>query len=553
MLGHLTRRTRSAAILATAALAVTACTSGGGGDAPRADGKVGLTVFAPQDPNQKLSANSLTKQLEKQLGVAITWQTTTYDGASASEKRQISLASGDLPDAYLLIPWVTQFSPAELQKYGKQGVFLPLNDLIDQYAPNIKKAFAETPQWKRIATAPDGKIYGLPQWNDCFHCSYGTKLWMNSAWLKKLGLKQPTTTEELRSVLRAFKTKDPNGNGKADEIPLTGLANNVEGGLIPYLMNAFIYDPGPSKADVTPLGLSGGKVQFQAAAPAFRAGLEYIASLYSERLIDPAAFSQNYDAMKAEGDNANGVLVGAAATLHPANLVTLGQKDGRDKQYDALPPLTGPSGARYATWGQPSAGGAFVLTAKTSTEQQIAAIKIVDYLVSTQGHLRAEFGEDGVNWVKPAAGEKALDPSLTPLFKTLPAKEGAPPANNAWGAMAQYYSSMAFRNAQVQPTDVYEPSGYERRLFNATKLYEGLQPRDQLFPSWSVWVDPADQADVAQLQTNLQNFAAQQQLQWVTGQKPLDDASWNAYLERLNALGLQRYLTLMQKAYDASK
>ena len=48
------------------------------------------------------------------------------------------------------------------------------------------------------------------------------KLWFNYDWLEKLGLEEPQTTEELYEVLKAFKTQDPNGNGKANEIPLTG-------------------------------------------------------------------------------------------------------------------------------------------------------------------------------------------------------------------------------------------------------------------------------------------------------------------------------------------
>ena len=35
------------------------------------------------------------------------------------------------------------------------------------------------------------------------------------------GLDMPTNTEELKDVLKAFKTQDPNGNGKADEIPMS--------------------------------------------------------------------------------------------------------------------------------------------------------------------------------------------------------------------------------------------------------------------------------------------------------------------------------------------
>jgi putative aldouronate transport system substrate-binding protein len=124
---------------------------------------VKITVFAPQGEDVDLATNSLTKELEQKFNIQFEWQTTTYDGVSAKEKRQISLASGDFPDLYLLIPWVDQFSQTDLLKFSQQGVVLPLNDLIDQYAPNIKAALEKYPYFKAMATAPDGNIYGLPQ------------------------------------------------------------------------------------------------------------------------------------------------------------------------------------------------------------------------------------------------------------------------------------------------------------------------------------------------------------------------------------------------------
>ncbi len=76
--------------------------------------------------------------------------------------------------------------------------------------------------YKDLITAPDGNIYALPQVNECYHCMYQQRMWIYKPWLDKLGLKMPTTTDEFYEVLKAFKTKDPNGNGKADEIPLSG-------------------------------------------------------------------------------------------------------------------------------------------------------------------------------------------------------------------------------------------------------------------------------------------------------------------------------------------
>ena len=44
--------------------------------------------------------------------------------------------------------------------YGKQGVLIPLNGLIDQYAPNLKAMMDKKPYLKEAMTAPDGNIYG---------------------------------------------------------------------------------------------------------------------------------------------------------------------------------------------------------------------------------------------------------------------------------------------------------------------------------------------------------------------------------------------------------
>ena len=81
--------------------------------------------------------------------------------------------------------------------------------------------FQEHPETKVVATSPDGHIYALPIYKGNEENYLETYWWINDAWLKKLGLETPTTIPELTEVFRAFKTGDPNGNGKADEIPFS--------------------------------------------------------------------------------------------------------------------------------------------------------------------------------------------------------------------------------------------------------------------------------------------------------------------------------------------
>ena len=506
-----TKRRRAAiAGLSLLALTLAACSGGGGSDdqqgkpLPTITGNpaVTLDVFAPQSADWNLATNDFTKAVKEKFNLTIKWQNTTFDGGPAKEKRQISLASGDYPDLYLLIPWVDQFTQTDLLKLSNQGVVVPLNQLIDQYAPNIKKALDDTPEWKAMATAPDGKIYGMPQWVDCFHCTYQDKLWMNSAWLKKLGLEQPKTTEDMRKVLQAFKTQDPNGNGKADEIPLSADVRDV---LIPYFMNAFIYDPqGTSGNNNSTLVLNDGKVDIQANKDGWKAGLKYLNSLYKEGLIDKGAFTQNPDALQQQGNHAGTVVLGSATVLHPGIFVTTGSPDGRDKQYDAVPPLTGPDGANFTGYNFPSAPGAtFVLTNKATQEEQIQAIKLLDYIFTDEGQINGQFGTEGKTWTKPATGDVALDKSLTPIFKQIPQKVGSKPPNSGWGALAQYNNTAHFRNSEAIGTDVYSQAGYERRLFDATKLYAGHEDKAKIYPYWKVWIDPTQANEVATMQTNI--------------------------------------------------
>ncbi|OJV90647.1 MAG: ABC transporter substrate-binding protein [Chloroflexi bacterium 54-19] len=539
--------TATNAATTTTAAATTAAATGAATTAATGPA-VKMTVFAPQGPDYDLANNAFMKLLEQKFNIQFTWQTTTWDGAPAKEKRQISLASGDFPDLYWLIPWVDRFTQAELLKYSQQGVIIPLNDLIKQYGPNIQKALDSNPDYKAMATAPDGKIYGLPQWVDCYHCSYADKLWMNSDWLKKLNLKQPTTTDEMKAVLTAFKTKDPNGNGKADEVPLSA---DVRDQLIPYFMNAFIYDPHTGD-NYSTLVLNGGKVDIQVNKDGWKQGLAYIKSLYDAGLIDKGAFTQNPDALKQIGDNAGTVILGSATVLHPAIFFTLGSPDGRDKQYDAVPPLKGPGGQAYTGYNFPSLSGAsFVLTSKASKDAQIAAIKMLDYIFTDEGQIKGTFGTDERTVVKPGPNDVAIAKGVTPLYKTITRPAGVAPYNTDISALAQFNNTRAFRDAWVQTTDIYAPDGYERRLQEATDLYAGKEDKSKIFPFWGVWIDPSLGSEVATLQTNIDSYVSQNSLQFITGSKSLDK-DWDSYVKGLDALGLPRYLQINQEAYDKS-
>src|SRR5699024_9081122 len=164
--------------------------------------------FSSQDWNNLM----LWDEYSKMTNIDVDWETIQTEGLV--EKRNLLITGGNYPEVF----FASAFSKTDLIKYGEQGIFLPLDDYIDEYAPNFKKILEDYPSVKQGVTMADGKIYGFPTIYDPeFEGLRGGMPWINEEWLKKLDLKQPETLDEFYDTLKAFKENDPNGNGKDDE------------------------------------------------------------------------------------------------------------------------------------------------------------------------------------------------------------------------------------------------------------------------------------------------------------------------------------------------
>ena len=195
-------------------------------------------------------------------------------------------------------------------------------------------------------------------------------------------------------------------------------------------------------------------------------------------------------------------------------------------------------------------GATFVLTNKASKNDQIAAIKMLDYIYTDEGQVIVNTGPEGTGWVKPGAGDIALDKSVKPTWKPLTGPDV--PKNIAWQALGQYNVTLALRNAQAVPEDVYSEAGLERRLFEATKLYEPHVDKALVFPEAQIWADEASVSELATLKTNLDSYTSQGALAFITGTKNID-TDWDAFVQGLDGVGMKRYLELNQQAYDKFK
>jgi putative aldouronate transport system substrate-binding protein len=499
--------------------------------------KTTFTVLMPANAQVKdFPSNAFTAWYEERTGVHIDWQ--IVPSQDARNKLNVTLASGSYPDIIMNFG----LGPAEQLLYGAQGIFLPLNDYLDQHGFFSKALFAAYPQGREILSAPDGKIYALPQINDCYHCHMPNKLWIYQPWLDKLGLKMPTTTDEYEQVLQAFKTKDPNGNGQADEIPLLSAVNAAgHQNLDQFLMNAFIFNPG------TPwLILRDGKVTPTYTQPEWREGLRYLHRLYTEKLLAPESFTQNTDQLRQVANHPDTPILGSVPGIAPSAFIQIDiVKGGRWTEYAAIPPLKGPAGVQYGFNNpyQPYSTGSFVIT--NACKDPALAFQWADGLYELEATMRTNQGIQGKDWDWVVGqGEQGLNGEPA-LWKRLYSFGNV--QNDSWAQ-----SGPSYRSNDLRLGEVAGKFNQEVTIYQATKngYLPHKEPDNFVVPPLYFNKDQATQ--LANLETTITQYVEQQLVAFVTGKADLDKG-WDSYSSTLQGQGLAQYLQVYQAAYDAKK
>ena len=215
----------------------------------------------------------------------------------AKEKANLIVAGGNYPD------FLYKMSQVDGDKYGMDGIFIPLEDLIREYMPNLSARLDEGNRWK-ILEASDGHIYSLPSIEMGYFEGFNDNcIWINQKWLDKVGLPMPTDMESLYQALKAFKEQDPNGNGKADEIPFSFTD--------PYYKLLFSYIGDMSYYNPTEFAVKDGELVYSPYTESFYEGLEWLAKMYKEGLIEDDCFVQTVEQQRAQGrgDNIYGCFV----------------------------------------------------------------------------------------------------------------------------------------------------------------------------------------------------------------------------------------------------
>ncbi|NEW09087.1 extracellular solute-binding protein [Paenibacillus sp. SYP-B3998] len=480
---------------------------------PIVEQPITLTMMAQDKGLSDWNQMQVLKDMEKLTNIKFQYKNARDD--SFVTKKNLVFASGDLPDVF----YGADLTPAEQVTYGTQGALIPLEGLIESYAPNLKKVLDEHPDIRKSITAPDGHIYALPN-IDLTAVWWQGPMWYNGKFLKALGMEVPKTTDELYTYLKRVKVEDPNGNGKKDEVPLSSVK-------LKDLRQYFLGFWGMYGSDI--YSDKEGKVHYAPMEEGYKGYLTFMNKLWNEDLLDHETFSQTNDQKKAKGKNNQ---IGLVADWFAA--FTYGGDPNNDNPLMTPVKSEVPGSPVYAKHPGLSSNGTFAITKNNKSPE--ASMRWADYQYGYEGATLFSQGPENVLW-------KYKD-------KAAHEKEWLPVPKE--GVTRDDYKGLLTPNVGIVPPGINLPD-VTKGLRSDFEMWLDKQNQEKLVPIAkapfpNLYLTKEEQAEASAILSDLNKYVEQMEAKFVTGQEAL--SNWDKYKAQVKKMGGDRIVELNQAAYD---
>ena len=503
-------------------------------------GLINYPAGTESEPNNR----TIFKRLEEATNVHVNWK--AIQGDQWGDKISLEMSNiKTLPE----FVFSAGFSDTDLLKYAKQGVIINVEDLIDNYMPNLLKVFEQAPEYRTMCTDENGHIWALP-WIEQLGYektaiqTVGNMPFINVAWLEFLGLDTPTTVDEFEQVLIAFR----------DNAAELKKEFNVEGDIIPMsciigsgnedcriLTNGFgegYGDPDDGRHIVVD---KDGKVICSALTEGWRKGVEWLHKLYEEGLIDKEAFTQEWSTYVAKGKSGR---YGVCFSWDVANIAQVSMDDLiAGKGWQPLPALEADVKNITPVTGSYTSGfdrGRCVITATAKNPALIAAWLDQMYVpIQSPQNNWGTYGEDDefdiFEMSTNAAGEPMLKHTWLGDASPVEVRE-AEAVGGPLAILDSYYGVY-----------VTCPDDAQYRLDWIKNVYTPDMNTKYVYPN--VFMSADDTKTISNLNADIFKCVNGHRADWIMN--GFTDADWDAFVNELQAYKIDDYLAIYQKYFDA--
>lgn len=495
---------------------------------PISDEKITITWFAGMDSNlptlvDNMNQTPFFQQLEEKTNIHIEFQ----HPATGNETTAYNLlfASGDLPD---MISHTNPGYPGGLDACIDDGYILDLTDLVPEYCPNYMAALEDfsskyDENVMRSAYTGGGRIGAVGQLMQEPQGPWAG-LYVRGDWLEACGLDTPETFDDWEEMLTAFK----------DEMGATG----------PMLLFKNGYDSAFNSL-VMGFGITSawyqvdGQVKFGPAEEGWRDYVTLMHDWYEKGLIDPD-FMASTSAASILPDTAmittgkTGAFVGMYTNVAMWEAAIEGDEDNFVPVYTPMKE----AGQTHDFQGVTLSGASATMGLSISANSEYAeeCLKLFDYWFSEEGAEFCNWGVEGDTFELDEEGEHHF------TDKILKNPDGLS------YAQAQAYFTMP------PGRPVYQDWTRELESVPAKDVVSfdvwGQGTNDMAMPApASLGMTPEQNAEYSTIMTDVQTAVDEATPQFISGVRSLDE--YDAYLETLQTLNIDRVVEIVQEAYDA--
>ena len=415
------------------------------------------------------------------------------------------------------LPDIITSATRKLDDLVDMGGLIPLDDLIEN-APNVKKFFEDCPEALNEATGEDGHIYYIPgSLSGIDRDAVASKGWfIRQDWLKKLGLQEPKTVDDMYNVLKAFKTKDPNGNGKADEVPYF---NRQEG--IQDLYQLF-------GADYAWHETADGTIVHGKTEEAYRNAVREISKWYKEGLIDTEIYSRGQQSREQLlSNNTGGMTHDWFSSTGKYNDMYKESIPGFE--FSAILPPADKNGVVKEVRSRDILHGYAWGISKDCKKPELA-MKYFDFWMSPEGRDLNAFGIEGVHYTVVDGEKKFTDTVL-----------------NAEGGVPTYMRNQGQVEIGTVGNIAAEVAGMNEIARAGFELYDesGVVKKEYKLPK----LTKVEKDKITDMTSNINTYINEMEQKWILGTADID-ADWDKYIKTLDEMGMQ---TVKQVYTDANK
>ncbi len=500
--------------------------------------KKALTGMISYPPSTESNPNNRTifKRLQEATNVEIEWMAIQSD--QWSDKIALNMANPNLLTDFV---FSGDFSDNDILRYANYGAIIPLEEYIDTYMPNLKSIFEKYPEYRKMSTDVNGHIWTLP-WIEQLGSertaiqTVSEMSFINKKWLDFLGLEIPETVDEFEQTLLAFKEHAPElqaeFNIEGSIIPMSCIIN--DGSQDPALLiNGFGEGYGDGDQGRHIAVTDAGEVICTATQQGFKDGIAWLHKLYEEGLIDPEAFTQEWSTYVAKGKSGR---YGVCFSWDVANIDNI-------IDWVPLPALTADTRNITPENGSFTSGysrGRCVVTAVAREPALVCAWLDQMYapLQSPQNNWGTYGEDDDFDIFEMGTNEDG-----EPMLKHASLGDASPvevrEAESVGGPLAvldEYYGKYV-----TCPADAQYRLDWIRESFTPDMNNKYVYP--------NVFMNREDTDRLSVLTPDISQYINECRSRWIMNGYTEND--WNEYRNKLDAYGLEEYLSIFQKYFDA--